>query len=72
MLGGGIAPSLRGSLETITDALASNLGRSPRIVQAELGEFSGAYGAAVRALHRVYMDLGVQESELSRLPHRRE
>jgi predicted NBD/HSP70 family sugar kinase len=70
VLGGGIAPSLSGSLGIITDALTTNLGRSPRIVLAKLGEFSGAYGAAVRALHRVYVGLGVQDGELSRLPRR--
>jgi predicted NBD/HSP70 family sugar kinase len=70
VLGGGIAPSLTGSIATITEALTDNLGRSPRIVLAKLEEFSGAYGAAVHALHRVYVDLGVQEGELSRLPRR--
>lgn len=70
VLGGGIASSLKGSIDTITEALTTNLGRSPNIVLAKLGEFSGAYGAAVRALHRVYTDLGVQVDELSRLPRR--
>jgi predicted NBD/HSP70 family sugar kinase len=72
VLGGGIAPSLAASIPAITEALVTNLGRSPEIVLAQLGEYSGAFGATVRALHRVYIDLGVQESELSRLPRRPE
>lgn len=68
VLGGGIAASLSGSIPTIQESLTSNLGHSPRIAIAELAEFSGAYGAAVQALHHVYLTLGVQERDLSRLP----
>ena len=68
VLGGGIAASLAGSLATIEESLSSNLGHSPRIAIAELAEYSGAYGAAIQALHHVYRSLGVQERDLSRLP----
>lgn len=68
VLGGGIAPSLTRSIEMLEAALVDNLGQAPRIAFAELGEFSGAYGAAVQALHRVYARMGVHEHDLSRLP----
>lgn len=68
VLGGGIAASLSGSLAIIEEAVASNLGQSPSITVAQLGDFSGAYGAAIQALHRMYRKLGVHEYDLARLP----
>lgn len=71
VLGGGIAPSLRGSTDFLRQALIQNLRTAPVIVIAELGDLSGALGAAVQALHKVYLSLGIQIEELPRVPARR-
>lgn len=68
VLGGGISTSLGGSLETLGVELGNNLGVVPRLALAQLGDFSGAYGAAVHALHSVYRGMGVHDYDLPRLP----
>lgn len=68
VLGGGISKSLKSSLSRYEDALRQNLNSSPRLVLPELGDMSGAVGAAVSALHRVYPELGVEADALASLP----
>jgi glucokinase len=68
VIGGGIAASLNTSLSRYAEALERNLGVSPRIVSSDLGRYSGAAGAVVAALHRVYDDLGVHEASIVTLP----
>jgi len=69
VLGGGISKSLTSSLDQYQDSLRQNLRTSPRLVPAALGDFSGAVGAVVSALHRVYRELGVEEGALGELPN---
>ncbi|MEW1821173.1 ROK family transcriptional regulator [Arthrobacter sp. NPDC080031] len=68
VLGGGIANSLASNLDRYQTALEQNLRASPRLAAAELGDFSGAVGAVVAALHRVYADLGIEEEAFVSLP----
>lgn len=57
------------SLSRYAEALERNLGVSPRLVNADLGRYSGAAGALVAALHCVYDDLGVHEASIVTLPN---
>jgi predicted NBD/HSP70 family sugar kinase/biotin operon repressor len=68
VLGGGIAKSLTDSLESYQLLLERNIRIAPTLTSVELGDFSGAAGGVVAALHAVYLDLGVQASSLSALP----
>jgi glucokinase len=68
VLGGGIAKSLTGNFGRYQEALEQNLRMSPRLVSAQLGDFSGAVGAVVASMHAAYLDLGVDESALALLP----
>jgi predicted NBD/HSP70 family sugar kinase/biotin operon repressor len=68
VLGGGIAKSLTDSLESYQLLLERNIRIAPTLTSVELGDFSGAAGGVVAALHAVYLDLGVQSSSLSALP----
>lgn len=68
VLGGGIARSLTPDLERYEGALRANLQFSPQLVHPQLGEMSGAIGAAVASLHRAYLELGVPPADLTDLP----
>ncbi|MGA1837659.1 ROK family transcriptional regulator [Herbiconiux sp. 11R-BC] len=68
VLGGGIAKSLTSRLGRYEEAIASNLNVFTPVVNSQLGDFSGAMGAVVACLQSVYEQLGVSESDLSRLP----
>ena len=68
VLGGAIADSLVGSIESIERELRNNLRVSPRIELAVLSDLSGALGAAVDALHATYTGLGIPFEELARIP----
>lgn len=68
VLGGGIATALGHSLGRYEEALFQNLESCPRLVQAQLGVYSGAIGACVASVHRVYAALGVSPEALSSLP----
>jgi predicted NBD/HSP70 family sugar kinase len=68
VLGGGIAKSLTDSLGSYQLLLERNIRIAPTLTSVELGDFSGAAGGVVSALHAVYLDLGVQPSSLSALP----
>ncbi|SFN51272.1 ROK family transcriptional regulator [Mycetocola miduiensis] len=68
VLGGGIAKSLTENLGSYQRLLEQNIRIAPTLTRVELGDFSGAAGAVVAALHAVYLDLGVQPSSLSALP----
>lgn len=68
VLGGGIARSLTPDLERYESALHANLQFSPKLVHPQLGEMSGAIGAAVAGLHRAYVELGIPAADLSDLP----
>ena len=57
-----------GSIASLGAQLRSNVRVAPAIEIAVLGDLSGALGASVDALHRVYTDLGVPDSSLSRIP----
>jgi predicted NBD/HSP70 family sugar kinase len=68
VLGGGIAKSLTDHLGSYQLLLEQNIRIAPTLTSVELGDFSGAAGGVVSALHAVYLDLGVQPSSLSVLP----
>ena len=68
VLGGGISKSLATSLDQYQDSLQQTLRSSPQLIPAALGDFSGAVGAVVSALHSVYRSLGVEEEALGELP----
>lgn len=68
VLGGGISKSLASSLSRYEDALRQNLNFSPKLVLPALGDISGAVGAAVSALHRVYPEFGIGTDALASLP----
>jgi predicted NBD/HSP70 family sugar kinase len=68
VLGGGIAKSLTENLASYQLLLEQNIRIAPTLTSVELGDFSGAAGGVVAALHAVYLDLGVQPSSLSVLP----
>lgn len=69
VLGGGIANSLTSSLDRYRTSLEQNLRVSPELATAQLGDFSGAVGSVVAALHTVYAGLGVEESTIVQLPN---
>ncbi len=68
VFGGGISKSLSRDLGTYRSALQANLRFAPKLVPAALGDFSGAAGAVVTALHAAYLELGVLEEGLVSLP----
>lgn len=68
MLGGGIAKSLTEHLRSYQLLLEQNIRIAPTLTSVELGDFSGAAGGVVSALHAVYLDLGVHPSSLAALP----
>jgi glucokinase len=70
VLGGGISPSLEGSTEALRRGVQAHLGNAPIITIGELGDISGAVGAAVHALHKIYLELGIPSDQLSRMPRR--
>lgn len=71
VLGGGIAHSLGSSVGRLATAVHGILRSAPPVVLAELGDLSGALGAAVAALHRIYAGFGVAPTDLRRIPHPR-
>lgn len=71
VLGGGIAPSLRGSIPKLRERLRRHLRVAPEIVLAELGDVCGALGAAIEASHRTYRAMGIRGADLVRLPSAR-
>ncbi|MCS5720754.1 ROK family transcriptional regulator [Herbiconiux sp. CPCC 203407] len=68
VLGGGIAKSLVGDLGRYQERLEQTIRIAPTLTSAELGDFSGAAGGVVSALHTVYLTLGVEQAALSALP----
>ena len=68
VLGGGIAKSLRTELDDYQRELSTILHTAPRLVYTELGDFAGAAGAVVAALHLLYLDLGVSPGDLVGVP----
>ena len=68
VLGGGIAKSLVGDLGRYQERLEQTIRIAPTLTSAELGDFSGAAGGVVSALHAVYLTLGVEPAALSALP----
>jgi predicted NBD/HSP70 family sugar kinase len=71
VLGGAIASSLETRIDSLEQSLAQALRTNARIATADLGDLSGALGAAVQALHRVFAALGVPDDALSRMPPQR-
>lgn len=69
VLGGGIAGSLVPHLGRYESALRAQLGSDVRLSATALGEYGGALGGAVAALHRLYLDVGVDPAALGELPH---
>ena len=45
---------------------------APPVVRAQLNDLSGALGAVVAALHRVYLGLGLGQQDLVRVPRPRD
>jgi len=68
VIGGGIAKSLRGSLDFYQQELTSTLHMAPSLVATALGDFAGAAGAAVGALHLIYADFEVSDRDMVGLP----
>ncbi|GLI26404.1 sugar kinase [Agromyces rhizosphaerae] len=68
VLGGGIAKSLARDLGRYATVLEHHLGTAPRLVASELGDFAGATGAVVAALHEVYRGLGIDDRAFRDLP----
>ncbi|WP_400994781.1 ROK family transcriptional regulator [Agromyces sp. GXQ0307] len=68
VLGGGIAKSLARDLGRYETVLEHHLGAAPRLTASELGDFAGATGAVVAALHEVYRDMGIDERAFGDLP----
>ena len=71
VLGGAIASSLETRIDSLKHSLAQALRTNARIATADLGDLSGALGAAVQALHRVFAALGIPDDALSRMPPQR-
>ncbi|UOY02863.1 ROK family protein [Blastococcus sp. PRF04-17] len=72
VLGGRIARSLAPHLDGLGEDLRRTVPSAPPVVPAQLGDLSGALGAVVAALHRVYLGLGVGEQDLVRVPRPRD
>ncbi|GAA1059137.1 ROK family transcriptional regulator [Agromyces bracchium] len=68
VLGGGIAKSLARDLGRYETVLEHHLGAAPRLLASELGDFAGATGAVVAALHEVYRGMGIDERAFGDLP----
>ncbi|WP_062077466.1 ROK family transcriptional regulator [Demequina globuliformis] len=68
VIGGGIAKSLRDALPTYQRRLRETLHVAPHLAYTVLGDFAGASGAVVAALHLAYADLGVEPASLAHLP----
>lgn len=69
VLGGGITDSLSPHLGRYESALRAQLGTDVRVAATALGEFGGALGGAVAALHRLYLEIGVDATALGEIPH---
>jgi hypothetical protein len=52
----------------VADCGRTALQYAPKLTPAELGDFSGAAGAAVASLHAEYLAIGVQREALASLP----
>lgn len=72
VLGGRIARSMTRRLAGLGEELRRIVPSAPPVVPAELNDLSGALGAVVAALHRVYLSLGVSEQDLVRVPRPRD
>lgn len=68
VLGGGIAKSLARDLGRYETVLEHHLGAAPRLTASELGDFAGATGGVVAALHEVYRGMGIDERAFGDLP----
>ena len=71
VLGGGIAKSLGPRLKNYEQELERNLHIEVPILLAALDDYSGAVGAVVAGLQKVYSDMGVTTAELPSLPDSR-
>lgn len=72
VLGGRIARALEAHLQGLGEALRRIVPSAPPVVPAQLDDLSGALGAVVAALHRVYLGLGLGEQDLVRVPRTRD
>jgi predicted NBD/HSP70 family sugar kinase len=72
VLGGRIARSMTPQLAELGEALLRIVPSGPPVVPAQLNDLSGALGAVVAALHRVYLSLGLNEQDLVRVPRPRD
>lgn len=68
VIGGGIAPFLGNEIPSLQELINDSFGYSPKIVISELGQYSGAIGAAIDALQRYFESLGISENTASELP----
>lgn len=68
VIGGGIAKSLANRFDRYERELERNLGLRVPLVAAQLGDFSGAVGAAVSGLQSVYSAMGVPSQVVAELP----
>jgi predicted NBD/HSP70 family sugar kinase len=72
VLGGRIGRSLTTQLEELGESLRRIVPSAPSVVPAQLNDLSGALGAVVAALHRVYLSLGLSQQDLIRVPRSRD
>ncbi|WP_104525429.1 ROK family transcriptional regulator [Blastococcus atacamensis] len=68
VLGGRIGRSLTPHLPELRENLRRIVPSAPPVVPAQLSDLSGALGAAVAALHRVYLGLGLADHDLVGVP----
>jgi predicted NBD/HSP70 family sugar kinase len=68
VLGGGIAKSLQSRLPRYQNALRRNLGFDVSLAPAQLGDYSGAVGAAIAGLQTIYNQMGVPAALAATLP----
>jgi predicted NBD/HSP70 family sugar kinase len=70
VLGGGISHALEPGLDRLNERLRQIVPNAAAVQSTELGDLSGALGAAVAALHTTYRKLGLDDRHLTHVPHR--
>lgn len=68
VIGGGISPLLSREVIQLQNRLQSAFGYAPTIKISELGNFSGAIGAAIDSLKRYFEESGISSDRLADLP----
>lgn len=71
VIGGGVAPLLSNEIPILQESIFESFGYSPKIVISELGQYSGAIGAAIDGLQRYFESLGISIETASALPSKK-